>query len=129
LFGRCLIGKTLVPGGHSKLKVYGQLSDDRNISDFAAALQQGFRSGGWEVALRKGIEIEKAQRRTGYSSAFDIARLYAQLGDKDQAFRWLNTAYQERDTALIGMKTDFGLDPLHSDQRFAELVRKVGLPQ
>jgi hypothetical protein len=51
------------------------------------------------------------------------------LGDKDQSFLWLNTAYQERDNELEGLKTDFLLDPLRSDPRFAELVRKVGLPQ
>jgi len=109
-----------------ELKVYGQLSGDRNISVFASAMEQGFRSGGWKVALTKGIEISKAQRKTGYSSACQIADLYADLGDNDQAFQWLNTAYQERDTYLLGLKTDFSLDPLHSDPRFAELVRKVG---
>jgi hypothetical protein len=51
------------------------------------------------------------------------------LGDKDQAFRWLNTASQERDVALTGLKTDFFFDSIRSDPRFAELVRKVGLPQ
>jgi len=51
------------------------------------------------------------------------------LGDKDQAFEWLNTAYQEHDFSLFGLKTDFLLDPLRSDPRFAELVRKLGLPQ
>jgi hypothetical protein len=55
--------------------------------------------------------------------------MYADLGDKDQAFKWLNIAYQERDFSLIGLKTDFLLDPLRSDPQFAELVRKVGLPQ
>jgi hypothetical protein len=68
-----------------------------------------------------------AQRKTGYSSAYRIADLYADLGDKEQAFRWLRTAYQERDSLLLlGLKTDFLLDPLRSDPRFAELVRKVG---
>jgi hypothetical protein len=51
------------------------------------------------------------------------------LGDKDQAFRWLNTAYRERDWRLWGSETEFSLDPLRSDPRFAELLRKVGLPQ
>jgi hypothetical protein len=67
--------------------------------------------------------------RTLHSSAYNIALLYADLGDKDQAFQWLNTAYQERDGGLEGLKTDFLLDPIRSDPRFAELVRKVGLPQ
>jgi hypothetical protein len=65
----------------------------------------------------------------GYSSAYQIAILYADLDDKDRAFEWLNTAYQERDFNLLSLKTDFQLDPLRSDPRFAELVRKVGLPQ
>ena len=92
-------------------------------------MEQGFRSGGWKSALTKGIEVRQAQRKTGYSSAYMIATLYSDSGDKDQAFKWLNTAYQERDFNLIGLNTDFLLDPLRSDPRFAELVRKVGLPQ
>ncbi len=110
-------------------KAYGQLSGDPKESDFASALEQGFRSAGWKYALTKGIETRQAQRKTGYSSPYGIATLYAELGDKEQAFRWLNTAYQERDALLEGLKTDFLLDPLRSDPRFAELVRKVGLPQ
>ena len=122
-------GKRMYPQVIEEWKVYGQLSGDRNESDFASAIEQGFRSAGWKGALTKGIEIRQAQRKTGYSSAYEIAHLYADLGDKDQAFRWLNTAYQERDPGMEGLKTDFLLDPLRSDPRFAELVRKVGLPQ
>jgi len=54
---------------------------------------------------------------------------YAELGDKEEAFQWLNTAFQEHDEDLMSLKTDFTLDPIRSDPRFAELVRKVGLPQ
>jgi hypothetical protein len=43
--------------------------------------------------------------------------MYADLGDKDQAFRWLNTAYQERDLYLLKLNTDFLLDPIRSDPR------------
>jgi hypothetical protein len=110
-------------------QAYGQLSGDRNESKFASALEGGFRSAGWKSALAKAIEVRQAQRKTGYFSGYRIAELYADLGDKDQAFRWLNIAYQERDPWLEGLKTDFSLDPLRSDPQFAELVRKVGLPQ
>jgi serine/threonine protein kinase/tetratricopeptide (TPR) repeat protein len=122
-------GKRMYPQVIEEQKAFGQISGDRNESEFASALEQGFRSAGWKGALTKGIAARQAQRRTGYYSAFMIAALYADLGNKDQAFRWLNTAYQERDGGLVALKTDFRLDVLHSDPRFAELVRKVGLPQ
>ena len=99
----CLVhaywGKRMYPQVIEEWKAYGKLSGDRNESEFASALEQGFRSAGWKGALTKGIETRQAQRKTGYSSAYGIAELYADLGDKDQAFRWLNTAYQERDCA------------------------------
>jgi eukaryotic-like serine/threonine-protein kinase len=126
---RAYWGKRMYPQVIEEWKTYGQLSGDRNEFEFASALEQGFRSAGWKGALAKGIEARQAQRKKGYSSAYNIAALYADLGDKDQAFRWLNTAYQERDWWLEGLKTYFPLDPIRSDPRFAELVRKVGLPQ
>jgi len=57
-----------------------------------------------------------------------IAALYADLGDKESAFQWLDAAYQERDL-MMRLKADFLLDSLRSNPRFAELVRKVGLPE
>jgi tetratricopeptide (TPR) repeat protein len=130
---QCLVfaylGKRMYPQVIEEWKAVGQLSGDRNESEFASALEQGFHSGGWKSALTKGIEARQAQRKAGYYSAYAIASLYAGLGDKDMAFQWLNTAYQERDYLLESLKTDFQLDPIRSDPRFAELVRKVGLPQ
>jgi tetratricopeptide (TPR) repeat protein len=123
------LGKRMYPQFIEEWKAYGQLSGDRNESDFSSAMEQGFRSAGWKSALTKGIEIRQAQRKSGYYSPLTIATLYSDLGDKDQAFRWLNTAYRERDWLLVGLKTNFQLDPIRSDPRFAELVRKVGLPQ
>jgi hypothetical protein len=97
--------------------------------EYAAAMEQGFRSRGWQGALTKGIEVLLAQRKPGYSSPYTIATMYADLGDKGQAVQWLNTALREHSEGVMGLKTNFLLDPLRSDPRFAELVRKVGLPQ
>jgi eukaryotic-like serine/threonine-protein kinase len=121
--------KRMYPEVIKEWKVYGQLDGDKKQSEFASAVEQGFRLAGWKGALTKGIEIRQAQRKSGYSSAYKIAQLYADLGMKDQAFKWLDTAYQERDFNLIGLNTDFLLDPLRSDPRFPELVGRVGLPQ
>jgi hypothetical protein len=110
-------------------KLHGQLDGDPKDGEFASALEQGFHAGGWKGALTKGIEVRQAQRKASYWSAYDIAVLYAALGEKDEAFHWLNAAYEERDYQVEMLRTDFRLDPVRSDPRFAELVRKVGLPQ
>jgi len=122
-------GKRMYSQAIEEWKLYSQLSGDRNGAEVASAMKQGFRSAGWNGALRKGIEVSLAQRKTGSSSAYGIAQLYAELGEKDQAFHWLNTALQEHDDSLVALKTDSSFDPIRSDPRFAELVRKVGLPQ
>ncbi len=121
--------KRMYPEVIKEWKVYGQLSSDEKQSEFASALEQSFRSRGWNNALDKGIQVRLAQRKKAYYSAYKIAQLYADLGNKDQVYKWLNTAYHERDFNLIGLKTDFLLDPLRSDPRFAELVSRVGLSQ
>jgi tetratricopeptide (TPR) repeat protein len=125
---RAYWGKRSYPQVIEEFKAFGQLSGDKSNSDFAAAMEEGFRSAGWKGAIRRGIAVRKAQREAGYSSPYNIASMYAQRADKDQAFQWLNTAYQERDPNLLQLKTDFLIDSLRSDPRFAELVRKVGLP-
>jgi len=121
--------KRMYPQMLEEWKLWGV--NNRYESEFATALEQGFRSGGWKRALTNGIEVRREQRKTGYTgaSAYIIARLYADLGNKDQAFKWLDTAYREHDFELIKLKTDFLLDPLRPDLRFAELVHRVGLPQ
>jgi TolB-like protein/tRNA A-37 threonylcarbamoyl transferase component Bud32 len=125
---RAYWAKRMYPEVIKEWKVYGQLSSDEKQSEFASALEQSFRLRGWNGALDKGIQVRLAQRKKAYYSAYKIAQLYAELVNKDQVYKWLNTAYQERDFNLIGLNTDFLLDPLRSDPRFTELVRKVGLP-
>jgi tetratricopeptide (TPR) repeat protein len=109
-------------------KLYGQYSGSANEAAFAAALDLGFRSGDWKMALQNGLDARLKQRKAGNASAINIAGYYSQLGRKDEAFAWLNTAYRDREFQMIGLKTDALLAPLRSDPRFAELVKKVGLP-
>ena len=58
-----------------------------------------------------------------------MAAVSATLGYRDRAFKWLDKAYQERDSGLDTMKYDPEFDSLHADPRFAEFVKKVGIPQ
>jgi hypothetical protein len=119
------------PEAIQELKLEAELEGDQNLAEFAVALDTGFHSGGWPAALRKGIEVRLARRssKSGYVSPYDIAGLYADLGDHEHAFEWLNSAYQAHDTELSVIRTDFRMDSLRSDPRYAELIRKIGLPR
>jgi len=62
-----------------------------------------------------------------------LAHFYTLLGEKDRAFYWLQQAYEHRemigiDGGLYCMKTDPLFDPLRSDPRFSDLLRRMGLP-
>ena len=57
----------------------------------------------------------------------NIALIYVGLGDRDQAMIWLDKAYQARFNPSILLRPAF--DPLRSDARFQDLLRRIGLPQ
>ena len=57
-----------------------------------------------------------------------FALVYAGLGDQDQAFSWFEKAYEERFYRLAYLKVDALWDPLRSDPRYADLLRRVGIP-
>jgi TolB-like protein/Tfp pilus assembly protein PilF len=121
-------GKRMYPQVIEAWKTYGEVSGNPDEVQFAAALDRGFRASGWNGALTQAIATLETRRKTRYYSSYMIARLYSDLGDKEHAFRWLDTAYREHDGLLINLKTEFQWDPIRSDPRFAELIRKVGLP-
>ena len=58
-----------------------------------------------------------------------IAFTYASLGNRDRAFAWLDKAVAQRNWCIIYLKVDNVWDPLRSDPRFKDLLRRVGLPQ
>jgi TolB-like protein len=60
---------------------------------------------------------------------YEIALVYAGLGEKDNAFAWLEKAFQSRDKGVTYLKIDPCLQPLRSDSRFQDLVKRAGLPQ
>jgi TolB-like protein/Tfp pilus assembly protein PilF len=67
--------------------------------------------------------------RQRFVCPYEIATIYLALGERDEALRWLETAYEARSICLIWLGVDPRLDPLRSDLRFQDLVRRVGLPQ
>ena len=73
--------------------------------------------------LRELKERSRHERVPPYA----FARIYIGLGDKEQALAWLHKGYKEQSDHLLHIGADPMLDPLRSDPRFAELLRRVGL--
>jgi non-specific serine/threonine protein kinase len=68
------------------------------------------------------------QAKTEHASWRDVAGIYAGLGEKDHAFAALDLAFQRRESRLSELREHESLEPLHSDPRFTDLLKKVGLP-
>jgi hypothetical protein len=67
-------------------------------------------------------------RKTRYVSPLEIARLHAQVGDRDRALDGLQQALIERSPGIVFLKVDRAWDPIRLDSRFATLVKQVGIP-
>jgi TolB-like protein/DNA-binding winged helix-turn-helix (wHTH) protein/Flp pilus assembly protein TadD len=79
-------------------------------------------------ALRLVAEL-KRRRQTGYVPAAALVNAYLGLGEKDEAFSWLEQAYKEHSSILQWIKVHPYFDPLRDDPRFADLLHRVGLDQ
>ena len=78
----------------------------------------------WNLQLTNLRETSKH----GYVPPILFADTYALLGDKENAFAWLDKAFEERSTKLLDLKVDPDYDSLRSDPRFARLTAQIGLP-
>jgi TolB-like protein/DNA-binding winged helix-turn-helix (wHTH) protein len=75
------------------------------------------------------MDLNKKQIADGKISPIDMALLYSDRGRKDEAFRWLEKAYARRSHYMIFLAVDPEWDPVRSDPRFADLLRRIGFPQ
>ncbi len=72
-------------------------------------------------------DLSQAKDSRRYVSPYTVAAIYAALNDKDQAFKWLELAYEARDVWLMNLKVDPVFVTLRSDRRFQDLLARAGL--
>ena len=82
---------------------------------------------GRQAAAREIISQLQQMSGSQYVSSLYVALIYIGLGEKDQAFAWLDKAYEERSDFLVYLPTDPMADPLRSDPRFPVLLGRLGL--
>ena len=81
----------------------------------------------WRTVLQlTTADLDSLENRK--AAEFRMAEIHAQLGEKDQAFQWLEKAYEEHSFWLPFLKVHPHLDSLHGDPRFEALLRKMNLP-
>jgi anion-transporting ArsA/GET3 family ATPase len=78
---------------------------------------------------RRILQTLQAASKSRYISSFEVATIFASLNESDHAFDSLQRAYENRDYNLFRLRADPRLESLHRDPRFADLLRRIGLPQ
>jgi serine/threonine-protein kinase len=128
--GHIWLGQVLEQTGKSNAAILEfrkgvSLSD---TSSFAVArLAHAYAVVGNRDQAGKLLDQLKSLAEKKYVSPYDIGIIYAGMGDTEQAFAWLDKAYEERSHWTDFLTVDPILDPLRTDPRFAVLVKKMGL--
>jgi serine/threonine-protein kinase len=91
---------------------------------------RGYAAGvaGRRIEAEKALADLEALSKRRYVSAFPIAWVCVGLGDKDLAFKWLEKAYEERAGRIVYLNVEQAFDPLRSDPRFIDLLRRMKFP-
>ena len=82
-------------------------------------------NGIYKLQLREALEQQKGK---GFGFPVQVASLFGLLGQRDEAFRWLNRAYREHSPDVLLLRSRPYFDPLREDPRFNDLLRHIGFP-
>jgi serine/threonine protein kinase/tetratricopeptide (TPR) repeat protein len=95
--------------------------------DNSEALDRGFAEGGFQTAMKRGTKVLEAYSQKNFVLPTDMAMLLSSAGDNRSALDWLEKGYEIHDPGMpyLGLPS---YDPLRSDPRFQDLVRRMKLP-
>ncbi len=132
-FDHCFLGRAYEQKGRLNdaiAEFQRGLELDNEQAEIWSGLGHTYAVSGNRAEAQKVLDHLRARSASSYLAPYNVAVVHAGLGNKDQAFAWLNRAYDERSYLLaVYLTTDSRLDNLHSNPRFADLRRRVGLPE
>jgi tetratricopeptide (TPR) repeat protein len=120
--GVAYVHKSMYSEGIAELEKAVEISHNHVSLTF---LGRGYAAAGRRAEAEKVLDQLNEFSKAKYVPAFRRAEIYASLGEKDKAFEWLEKAYEEH--FIIAIKVDPVYDPLRSDPRFADLLRRMNL--
>jgi serine/threonine protein kinase len=95
--------------------------------ELAASVEEDFSKGGYKGVLQSWLDGLTEISKYGYISPYNIAQAYMRVGEKEKTFSWLEKAYEEHDSGLVSLAVEPMFDPIRSDPRFKDLLRRMKL--
>jgi TolB-like protein/Flp pilus assembly protein TadD len=132
-FSHCLLGRAYEHKGRlpeAIAEFQRALEIEKDNGEIWSGLGNAYAVSGKKAEAQKVLDHLKELSAHGWVAPYNVAVIYAGLGEKDQAFALLEQAYKDRSYYMATyLATDERLDNLRSDPRFADLRRRVGLPE
>jgi hypothetical protein len=100
-----------------------------SLGECDEVISDAYRRSGPRDFYRKGAEALIQKQSANIETPVAIAAMYARNGDKDQAFAWLDKAFDRRVSHLMEVNVDSAFDSLRTDARYAALLQRIGLPR
>jgi serine/threonine protein kinase/tetratricopeptide (TPR) repeat protein len=124
--GNHLIGEKRFPEAIAEFQKAVALSG--GFGDPLAGLGSAYAGAGQRREAMKVLDQMLKLSAKTYIPPYTFAEVYTALGDKEQAFGWLEKSYLDRNLLLSWLLVNPEMDPLRSDPRFADLLRRLRLP-
>src|SRR6267142_1324896 len=95
--------------------------------ELAASIAEDFSKLGYKGVQQSWLDGLTEISKHGYVSSYSIAEGYMRLGQKEKALEWLEKAYQEHDSGLVSIAVEPMFDPMRTNPRFVDIVRRMKL--
>ena len=103
------------------------LHDSSELAE-ADAAQKGLAAGGPKNMLESMLQVQKKFYGKGLASPFDLAETCALLGDKDQAFQYLQASFNTHNENLLSLSNDAAFNSLHDAPAYRDLIASMSKP-
>ena len=117
------------PDYFSESKKVALLRHDQQALAIVEAAGRGFAAGGAHGMWESMLPVQKKFYQQGTLPAYSLAQTYSELGEKQEALKYLREAYDKRDAAIVFMNSDRSFDGLRGDPSFRDLLARSSQPQ
>src|SRR6266481_6137014 len=96
--------------------------------ELAASIEEDFNRSGYKGVLQSWLDGLTELSKHSYVSSYSIAESYMRMDEKQKAFEWLEKAYEEHDSGLVSVAVEPMFEPIRTDPRFKDIVKRMKLP-